>query len=181
MSKFKECWNAFHQASPLLSHILGVFWGFLISVVWLFSSFLLKFRSVRCSRVSYLHVYQHLIKNTLFFHNYDLLEDGLSVASSAEMYDRARCMLVAVREKLSLDEDSDILTTSLRISLLCPVCTVYYYSIVAAAAWWQLVLVVTRWSWSPKLFSVDLAKPSCPVNSLCFDTFGRLAGWVSYQ
>jgi len=32
-------------------------------------------------------------------------------------------MLVVVREKLSLDEDSDLSTTSLCISLLCPVCT----------------------------------------------------------
>jgi len=32
--------------------------------------------------------------------------------------------MVAVREKLSLDDDCDISTTSLRISLLCPVCTV---------------------------------------------------------
>jgi len=35
----------------------------------------------------------------------------------------AVCTVVVVREKLSLDDDSDISTTSLRISLLCPVRT----------------------------------------------------------
>ena len=159
---------------------------------------MLKFRFVRCSRVGCLYVYQHLI-NTLFYDNYNLLEDGFSVLSSAEMYDCARCnnnnnnnrisippsvvtseavLLVAVREKLSLDEDSDILTTSLRISLLCPVCTVYYYSIVAAAGLMAVCVGRNTLFMIPELFSVDLhtLKPSCPVNSLFFDTFGRLAG-----
>jgi len=34
------------------------------------------------------------------------------------------CLLFVVREKLSLDRDHDLATTSLCVSLICPVCCV---------------------------------------------------------
>ena len=37
------------------------------------------------------------------------------------------CFVIPVKEKLAHDPDSEVATTSLRVSLLCPVSHNYYY------------------------------------------------------
>lgn len=46
----------------------------------------------------------------------------IQCCKSSDLIDSVFCVFSSVKEKLTADPDSEIATTSLRVSLLCPVC-----------------------------------------------------------
>lgn len=46
----------------------------------------------------------------------------IQCCESSDVIDSMFCVYSLVKEKLTADPDSEIATTSLRVSLLCPVC-----------------------------------------------------------